>query len=169
MKIRAAVTVSKGAPFEIEELELDEPRDGEVVVALAATGICHSDIGARDQYLPLPLPMIFGHEGAGVVTAVGVGVTKVSPGDHVVLSRLTCGHCPACVQGDTNLCDRATMLNFGGARPDGSTTLSRNGEPIHGQFFGQSSFATFALAHERNCTPIDRDFDLDIGSRIRLR
>ncbi|MBY8863404.1 NAD(P)-dependent alcohol dehydrogenase [Nocardia sp. CA2R105] len=163
MKIRAAVTAAKSAPFEIEDLDLDEPRAGEIVIQLAATGICHSDIGAREQYLPLPLPMVFGHEGAGVVTALGANVTKVRVGDHVVLSRLTCGQCPACVRGNTNMCDLQGNLNLSGGRPDGSTGLSRGGEPIYGRFFGQSSFATYCLAHERNVTRIDPDFDLTLA------
>ncbi|MCF8608935.1 NAD(P)-dependent alcohol dehydrogenase [Gordonia sp. HY285] len=163
MKTLAAVTEFKGAQFELAELDIDDPREGEVLIEIAAAGICHSDIGARDQYLELPLPIVLGHEGAGVVVTVGSGVTKVCPGDHVVLSRLTCGRCSACVRQSSNLCERGASLNFSGARLDGSTTLSRSGEPVHGQFFGQSSFATFALAHERNCTPIDPTFDLTLA------
>ncbi|WP_430336100.1 NAD(P)-dependent alcohol dehydrogenase [Rhodococcus sp. ACT016] len=163
MKISAAVTRGKGAPFVIEELELEEPRMGEIIVRMAAVGICHSDLSARDQYLPLPLPMVLGHEGAGVVEAVGPGVSSLEVGDHVVLSRLTCGVCAACKSGAAAPCSKQAMLNFGGGRPDGSTGLSRKGETIHGQFFGQSSFATHALAHERNATRIDPDLDLTLA------
>ena len=94
MRIRAAVTESEGAPFTIQELELDEPRPNELVVRIAASGICHTDLIIRDQWYPVPLPAVLGHEGAGVVEAVGPAVTKVAAGDHVALSYGSCGSCP---------------------------------------------------------------------------
>jgi len=163
MKIQAAVTRTKGAPFVIEDVDLGEPRNGEIVVRMVATGICHSDISAREQYLPLPLPMVFGHEGAGIVEAVGAGVTTLKRGDPVILSRHTCGACAACKCGKSNLCQQQEILNLLGSRLDGTTGLTRDADRIHGQFFGQSSFATYALAHEPNATKVDADFDLTLG------
>lgn len=163
MEITAAVTRAKSAPFQIEQVELDAPQAHEIVVQMVASGICHSDIGARDQLLPIPLPIVLGHEGAGVVTATGEAVTKLKVGDHVVLSRLSCGQCSECVAGRSNFCDRLTGLNLAGCRPDGSTGLCASGERLNGRFFGQSSFATHALAHERNATPIDPEFDLRLA------
>lgn len=163
MKTHAAVTRAKGGAFEIEELDLAAPQFGEIVVRMVAAGICHSDLSVRDQYLPLPLPIVLGHEGAGVVHAVGEGVTRLAPGDHVLLSRMSCGQCPRCKSGGSNFCDTGELLNLAGRRADGSTGLGRDGEEITGQFFGQSSFATFALAHERNATKVDPEFDLALG------
>ena len=97
MLIDAAVTESKGAPFAIKRLELGELRDDEVLVKVAACGICHTDLIIRDQWYPVPLPAVLGHEGAGLVEAVGTAVAKVKPGDHVALSYGSCGTCPNCV------------------------------------------------------------------------
>ena len=163
MQIKAAVTEAKGAPFIIEDLDLAEPLTGEIVVRMVAAGICHSDMSARDQYAPFPLPIVLGHKGAGVVDKIGAGVTKLAVGDHVVLSRMTCGTCPDCLNGRSNFCVSSGPLNSSGCRHDGSTGLSRDGEAINGQFFGQSSFSTYALAHERNATKLDPSFDLKLA------
>src|SRR5512137_402679 len=104
MKITAAVVREKSGPFRIEEVDLEEPSDDEVLIRIVAVGLCHTDLVARDQYLPFPLPAVLGHEGAGVVEKVGSRVTKVAPGDHVVLSYLTCGVCPACTKGMPGHC-----------------------------------------------------------------
>jgi aryl-alcohol dehydrogenase len=162
MRIRAAVTESKGAPFAIEEVELDEPRADEVLVRVSAAGICHSDLIVRDQWLPVPLPAVLGHEGAGIVDAVGQSVTKVGAGDHVVMSYGFCGSCPNCQTGRPWICDDFAGRNFGGARPDGSTALTRDGRAIHSHFFSQSSFATHAVATERNVTKVDLSIPLDV-------
>src|SRR5512139_3578680 len=100
MKIKAAVVREKAGPFTIEDLELDNPRENEVLVRVAGVGLCHTDLVARDQDIPLALPAVLGHEGAGIVEQVGSGVTKVKPGDHVVMTYLTCGACPSCRQGE---------------------------------------------------------------------
>src|ERR687894_641633 len=99
MKITAAVVREKEQPFSIEELELEEPRAGEVLVRVAGVGVCHTDLIVRDQWYPVPLPAVLGHEGAGVVERVGEGVTKVSAGDHVALSFAHCGRCANCARG----------------------------------------------------------------------
>ncbi|MEW2397964.1 NAD(P)-dependent alcohol dehydrogenase [Streptomyces sp. NPDC046862] len=162
MRITAAVTEDRGAPFRLVPLELDEPRAGEVVVRLVGVGICHTDLNARDQLRPFPLPAVFGHEGAGVVEAVGDGVSYVEPGDHVVLTFNSCGACRMCVQGRPAYCDQLAARNFAGTRADGSTALHRAEGDVHGGFFGQSSFATHALATERNVVKIDRAAPLEL-------
>ncbi len=162
MKIKAAVVRQKSQPFTIEELELESPRADEVVVRIVATGLCHTDLVVRDQYYPVALPVVLGHEGAGVVAQVGDRVTKVKPGDRVVLSYLSCGHCINCKKGDLAYCHQTFACNFGGTRLDGSTTLRKNSEVIHGSFFAQSSLATYALATERNVVKVREDVPLEI-------
>ncbi|GKQ35975.1 aryl-alcohol dehydrogenase [Streptomyces sp. A012304] len=155
LRVTAAVTPSQGAPFELQQLELEAPRPGEILVRAVATGICHTDLIVRDQWYPVPLPAVLGHEGAGVVEAVGEGVTSVAPGDHVIMTYNACGTCRLCVQGRPAYCDHAFSVNFAGSRPDGSLTLRRGDAGIHGAFFGQSSFATHALTGERNVVKVD--------------
>src|SRR4030066_397572 len=105
MKIKAAVIWEKSGPFKIEEVELEEPRDDEVMVRIVGSGICHTDLGARDGHLPIPPPpSVFGHEGAGIVEKVGKLVTKVKPGDHVVLGWGSCGECIPCKSGYDPYC-----------------------------------------------------------------
>lgn len=162
MKIHAAVTASQGAPFAIRELELEEPRAGEVRVKVAAAGICHTDLIVRDQWYPVPLPAVLGHEGAGVVEAVGDGVTRVAAGDRVAMSFNSCGVCATCVTGRPSYCYDFFARNFGSTRPDGSTALSADGAPIHSHFFGQSSFATHAIALERNVVRLDDDVPFEL-------
>jgi aryl-alcohol dehydrogenase len=162
MKITAAVVREEAQPFSIEELELEEPRVDEVLVRIVATGVCHTDLIVRDQWYPVPLPSVLGHEGAGVVERVGEAVTKVQPGDHVVLSFNSCGLCANCAQGRPTYCLNFFERNFGGARPDGSNGLSRNGDPVHDHFFGQSSFADYTLAAERSVVKVSQDAPLEL-------
>ena len=161
MKITAAIVRKKSGPFIIEEIELDEPRDNEVLVKIVSAGVCHTDLVCRDQYYPVPLPAVFGHEGAGIVEKVGKQVTKVKPGDHVVLSYFTCGDCISCKKGRIGYCFNLYGCNFSGARLDGSTTMKKDGEVIHGSFFNQSSFATYALATERNVVKVSKEAPLE--------
>ncbi|MEU5211802.1 NAD(P)-dependent alcohol dehydrogenase [Streptomyces sp. NPDC020742] len=157
MRIRAACVESVGGPFIVRDLDLEGPGPGEVLVRTAAAGICHTDLSTR-QVWPR-LPMVFGHEGAGTVEAVGAGVTGLAPGDRVCMSYRSCGACEQCTAGHTAYCSTGiNALNASGARPDGSTALSRDGAPVFGHFFSQSSFATHALAHQRNCVRIPADF-----------
>ncbi len=164
MRIKAAVVREKAGPFVIEEIELDEPRANEVLVRIVSTGLCHTDLVARMQFLPIPLPGVFGHEGAGVVEKVGAQVTKVKPGDHVATSFLSCGTCVCCKKGIPGWCSEFRRLNFGGRRADGSTTMKKSGETIYGSFFGQSTFATHALVHERSVVKVRSDVPLEILS-----
>jgi aryl-alcohol dehydrogenase len=162
MKIRAAVVHQKSGPFTVQELELESPRADEVLVRIAGAGVCHTDLVCRDQYFPVPLPCVFGHEGSGVVEAVGAGVTKVAPGDHVVLSFRSCGKCQPCLAGKPGYCLELYNYNFSGARPDGSCAHRNGTTPINGSFFSQSSFGTYSLAHVSNTVKISKDVPLEI-------
>ncbi|NLV31627.1 MAG: NAD(P)-dependent alcohol dehydrogenase [Acidobacteria bacterium] len=164
MKIKAAVVREKGGPFLLEEIELDEPRDDEILVRIVSSGLCHTDLVARMQYLPIPLPGVFGHEGAGIVEKVGAQVTKVKPGDHVATSYMSCGVCPACTMARPGWCTEFRRLNFGGRRSDGTATMKKGGETVYGSFFGQSTFATHALVTERNTVKVRPDVPLEILS-----
>ena len=162
MEIKAAVTLEKSAEFQIMPLQLSDPNDDEILVRITAVGICHTDLAARDQHIPFPLPSVLGHEGAGIVEKVGARVTKVQPGDHVALSWMCCGACPSCKAGRDPYCENFLALNFGGVRPDGTTTLLNGDQVVHGSFFGQSSFADYALAEERNVVKVPDDVPLEI-------
>jgi len=162
MKIKAAVVREAGKPFVIEEVELDEPRDDEILVKIVSSGLCHTDLVAQMQYMPIPLPGVFGHEGAGIVEKVGARVTKVKPGDHIATSFMSCGTCPACRQANPGWCVDFRKLNFGGRRADGTATMKKGDETIYGSFFGQSTFATHALINERNAIKVTTDVPLEI-------
>ncbi len=159
-KIRAAVLRKKGGPLKIEALELEGPRDDEVLVRIVSTGICHTDIDFCDDWDGAADPVVLGHEGAGVVEQVGTTVKSVRRGDHVVLSYQSCGHCRPCRSGRPAACERFYEANFGFARLDGSNALRRSG--VRGHFFGQSSFATHTLPTERNVVKVPRDLPLEV-------
>lgn len=162
MEIKAAVVFEKSGPFTVENIQLSEPNDDEVMVKIVAAGICHTDISAREGYLPIPLPSVFGHEGAGIVEKIGKGVTKVKPGDHVALSWDYCGTCSSCKSGKNSYCLNFFLHNFHGARPDGTTTMRQGEQVVHGSFFNQSSFANYALANERNVVKVREDVPIEI-------
>ncbi|MFG2767600.1 NAD(P)-dependent alcohol dehydrogenase [Streptomyces rubiginosohelvolus] len=161
MRIRAAIADAQTTPFVIEELELDDPQDDEVLVRVVATGICQTDAHVWHQRIPAPLPMVLGHEGAGVVERVGEGITDLEPGDHVVLSFQACGECPQCLSGNPAYCERTAAVNFGGTRRDGTRALHRAAGDVNGHFFGQSSFATHALTTRRNTVKVSKDVPLE--------
>ena len=161
-EIRAAVVRNKGGPFQIETLTLEEPRRDEVLVRIVATGMCHTDMVARDKVYDVPHPIVLGHEGAGIVEAVGEDVRKVAPGDPVVLTYAWCGQCRPCYLGKVFYCENVYPLCFGGARLDKSTaTRDGKGNKVHDHFFGQSSFGTLALANERNVVKVPKDAPLE--------
>ena len=161
MKIRAAVCRASKAPLILEELELDDPREHEVLVRVTSCGICHTDVAMRDQVYPITYPMVLGHEGAGIVQKVGACVEGFTPGDPVLMSFDSCGHCPACHDALPGFCDNFFPLNFVGSRLDGSTTLHKGDESIRSNFFGQSTFATHALTHPRNLLKLDSSDHMD--------
>ncbi len=162
MDIMAAVVKQPSGQFLIEELELENPRPNEVLVRIVGVGVCHTDLSCRDQMYPVPLPAVLGHEGAGIVEAVGEAVTKVQTGDHVVLSYRACGECRNCQRDDPSHCLKIFECNFSGTRDDGSTALSKDGGCVHSNFFGQSSFATYALATEANTIKVSTDAPLEL-------
>ncbi|CAD6560670.1 Aryl-alcohol dehydrogenase [Paraburkholderia kirstenboschensis] len=161
MQIETAIARSP-SKLTIETIEIEDPRPGEILVKLVATGLCHTDISALEGILPTPMPMVLGHEGAGVVIKVGAGVSKVEVGDHVVMTYTYCGNCPSCVAHDHTYCHSLLQLNFDGNRRDGSSPLSKGIEKINGLFFGQSSFATYAICGERNIVKVPKDVPLEI-------
>ena len=158
----AAVVRESGGPFLLEELSLDALRGHEIVVKIAGVGICHTDIVCRDQWFPVPLPLVLGHEGAGVVEAVGSEVTLVAPGDHVVMSIDSCRVCEFCRTAAPGYCVEHYNLNFGGRRPDGTATLHRDDEDINAHFFAQSSFATRAIATEHNVVKVNPEYPIEM-------
>ncbi len=159
MLIKAAVTNEKGK-FAIEEVVLDEPKADEVLVRIVAAGCCHTDLGGRDQMAPWPIPGVLGHEGAGIVEKVGDMVQGIKPGDHVVLSYQHCGHCDNCLGGHPARCDSWYPLNFFGRHADGTTRLHKKDGSDLSVFFGQSSFATYAVTNQRQVAVVDPDVDL---------
>jgi len=163
MKTTAAVVREAHGDLTIEELDLDALRPTEVRVRMVATGVCHTDAVVRDQIYPTPLPAVLGHEGAGVVDAVGDAVSTVAPGDHVVLSVNRCGQCRNCLEGAGTYCESLYALNFGGRRGDGTTAFTdASGAQISSHFFGQSSFATYSIADERAVVKVPADVPLEL-------
>ncbi len=160
MRTTVAVVNQKGDSFSVEDVELDGPRDDEILVRIVATGICHTDIHLKDTLPDEMFPRVFGHEGAGVVEAVGPGVSGVEVGDHVVLSFRSCRACENCANGLVAYCPAGALLNNLGMRTDGSTTYTRDGSPVFGNFFGQSSLSMHAIAYADNCVVIDKSVDL---------
>jgi aryl-alcohol dehydrogenase len=154
MQTQAAVTRGKGQPFTIEEVELAEPASGEVLVRLVGTGLCETDLMVRDEWYSVPFPAVLGHEGAGIVEAVGKGVRRVAVGDAVVLTFLACGACGPCQLGRPPYCQRMLEHNLCTRRIDGSTGYRLGGAPLGGHFFGQSSFARHSLADERSVVKV---------------
>src|SRR4051794_13338305 len=165
MQITAAVLRAVGQPLVIEPLSLDDPRPDEGVVEIAGTGVCHTDLAFSVGHWPFPLPAVLGHEGAGRVIAVGDAVSSLRIGDHVVMSSAFCGRCPSCLAGMPAECPQAAVLNMSGSRPDGSRTLHDGAADVHGNFVGQSSFATHAISQERFVAKVPDDVPLHlIGS-----
>lgn len=163
MQIAAAVLEHYHEPLRVQSLEIDDPGPGEVLVRTVATGVCHTDAITRDQDLPFPAPGVLGHEGAGIVEAVGAGVTRVIPGDRVVIGWPWCGVCHNCLAGRQRYCEQMPPMVTMGGRPDGTTALHRpGGEAVHSHFFGQSSFATMAMTWERSVVKVAADAPLEL-------
>ena len=162
MQVTAAVMPERSGRWSLETLELAEPAPHEVIVRVAASGICQTDVHARDGFFPLPWPAVYGHEGAGVVERVGAAVTGVAPGDHVIMANPSCGECANCREGYEAYCVHNRRIKTSGIRLDGSVALRRNGTPVYGSFFQQSSFSTFSLATERNVIKVSRDAPLEV-------
>src|SRR5947209_4030200 len=162
MEITAAVVREKLGAFTMEKVRLTDPRSDEALVRIVASGMCQTDLHGRDGYFNTPYPAVYGHEGAGVVEAVGTSVTKFAPGDHVVISFPWCGSCPNCRRDLPFHCMYARELKMRGTRPDGSTLMSKDGAPVYSAFFQQSSFATHVIANERYIVKVRKDAPLEL-------
>ncbi|MGQ7296462.1 NAD(P)-dependent alcohol dehydrogenase [Quadrisphaera sp. KR29] len=166
MRITAAVVEALDADFSVEQLELDEPGPGEALVRVVATGMCHTDAITVHGDLPMPFPCVLGHEGAGVVEAVGAGVTGVAVGDHVVIGWPSCGTCAHCREGEPRYCARLGEAVASGRRllgpRAGQPALHRGQEVVHSHFFGQSSFATHALTWADSLVVVPREAPLEL-------
>jgi len=161
MKITAAVVRERSGPFQIETLDLCDPRPDELLVEVVASGMCATDLHGRDAYYTAQFPKVFGHEGAGVVRAIGSAVTMFQPGDHVVMAYPWCGECSNCRTQRQTYCLHANDLKHGGTRADGSTLHSKDGKPIYSAFFQQSSFGNFTIANERFAVKVRNDAPLE--------
>ncbi len=166
MKMKAAVLTETNSPFRIETVDLQPPQAGEVLVKMAASGVCHSDWHIVEGLSYYPLPIICGHEGAGVVEAVGDGVTSVKPGDHATLNfRANCGDCFYCQRGKPNLCEVYTPVLRSGLQIDGTSRVSLNGEPIF-VMTGLGCFAEYVVIPEEACVPIRPDVPLEVAALV---
>lgn len=162
----AAVLEAPGKDFVIETVQLSSPGPSEVLVRIEASGVCHSDWNAASGASATPMPAVLGHEGAGTVEAIGSAVTRVAPGDKVVLSWLpTCGVCPACMRGDLSLCANSTTYMGAGALPSGEIRLSRHGSPLY-HYSYLSTFARHAVVDERSCVVLDADADMEAACLV---
>jgi aryl-alcohol dehydrogenase len=166
MRMRAAVARGPQLPFDLVDVELEEPRTDEVLVRLVASGICHTDLIIRDGWFPTPMPAVLGHEGGGVVERVGRDVTGVGVGDQVVLTYSSCHRCRNCLSGAPAYCENFWAHNFAGSRPDGSHTIREGGIEIGSSFFGQSSFAQYALVNQRGVVPVGSQIDLRLAGPL---
>jgi alcohol dehydrogenase len=169
MKIRAAVLNAMGAqlpyakshPLSIDELDLEGPGHGEVLVKMAAAGLCHSDLSVINGDRPRPTPMALGHEAAGIVEEVGPGVDDLKKGDHVVMVFVpSCGHCLPCSEGRPALCEPGAAANTKGTLLSGAKRLKRKGEPVN-HHLGVSAFAEYATVSRRSLVKIDPELPLD--------
>jgi S-(hydroxymethyl)glutathione dehydrogenase/alcohol dehydrogenase len=169
MKTRAAVLRELGKTFEVVELDLDQPKEEEVLVRFVASGLCHSDDHLRTGDIPVRLPIVGGHEGAGVVEEVGPGVTRLKPGDHVVASFLpVCGHCRFCAQGKTNLCDLGRFL-VDNCLPDGTFRFHEGGaagSTDFGQMCLLGTFSQYSVVSQSSVVRIDDDLPLEVAALV---
>jgi S-(hydroxymethyl)glutathione dehydrogenase/alcohol dehydrogenase len=161
--MKAAVLYETHSPLRVEEISIDEPQDQEVLVKLVATGVCHTDLHVIKGDIPIPMPVVLGHEGAGIVEKVGPGVTTLSPGDHVVLMVIfSCGKCRFCATGQPTMCPVGLGAMVMGTMPGGGKRL-RKGDQEVSHFFSQSSFAEYAVVHERTAVKIRDDAPFEVA------
>src|SRR5438477_426575 len=160
--MRVAIFEEAGAAPALQEAEHTPLQDNEVLVRIAGVGVCHTDLTALNGNVPLPTPAVLGHEGAGVVEAIGADIQDLEVGDHVVLTFDTCGDCRACSAGHPAYCELFAPLNYFGTRLDGTTTMVQGDREVHGSWFGQSSWGTHAVASARNAVKVDKDAPLHL-------
>jgi S-(hydroxymethyl)glutathione dehydrogenase / alcohol dehydrogenase len=163
---RAAVLTATDSPLEILEVDLESPREWEIKVDVAASGVCHSDLSLQNGTMAPVMPMILGHEAAGIVTEVGEKVTSVAPGDHIVMAFVTrCGDCFFCQRGQPFLCSAADMPLIAGCMPDGSTRVTHQGNPVT-QMCACGSFSEQAIIPETSAVKISDDVNLRTAALI---
>lgn len=160
MQITGAL-VDEKSKVHLANIEMDEPQKDEVLIKLVGTGICHTDLSVLNQDVPTPLPIVLGHEGAGIVEKVGPSVTEFEKGDHVVIAFAFCGECRTCKKGKPGSCEKLGELNFDGTMSDGTTRMTRDQESV-ATLFGQSSLATYSISNKINLVKVDKDIDLSI-------
>jgi S-(hydroxymethyl)glutathione dehydrogenase / alcohol dehydrogenase len=166
MRMQAAVLWEPGRRVDVREVELAPPKDGEVLVKVAACGVCASDLHVVDGDLPEPLPLVLGHEASGVVVDTCSGVERVRPGDHVVLALVpSCGDCESCMSGRPNFCELGGRMAATGTLADGTARLSAEGDTLH-HFNSVSSFAEYAVVPESVAVPIRQDVPLDVAALV---
>lgn len=158
----AALVEEPGSPFILRPIDIGALREDEILVSVAGVGVCHTDIVAQHGAFGFTSPAVLGHEGSGIIKHVGSAVRHFVPGDRVVISFRSCGHCPQCAVGRPSYCHTMPFLNYAGARPDGSSPLSMDGTPLAGNFFGQSSFAALAVTYERNLAHVPDEVPLEL-------
>jgi NDMA-dependent alcohol dehydrogenase len=163
---RAAILWDRGQPWSVEPIELDPPREGEVLVRVVASGLCHSDDHVRTGDMPLSLPVVGGHEGSGIVEEIGPGVTTLTPGDHVITSFVpACGRCLACATGHQNLCVNAQFLTTGQMIGSGGRRVHARGQEISAMAL-LGTFSTHMVVNEASLVQIDGDLPLDLAALI---
>ncbi len=160
LKTSAAVAYPGEQGFRYESVDIDAPRPDEILVKIKGVGLCHTDLLFRSGATGYPFPGVLGHEGSGIVEAIGENITKVGVGDHVLLTFRSCGACDRCNDRDAAYCRVMPALNYVGNRKDGSSALSNGQGPVTSNFFGQSSFAGHALTYERNVVVVDDDLPI---------
>jgi aryl-alcohol dehydrogenase len=166
MQIHALVVEKQDGPFELQDIDLEAPARGEALVRIVAAGVCHTDAITRAGDMGMPFPAVLGHEGAGIVERVGAGVENIAPGDKVIIGWPSCGECRNCLDGHPRYCLRTGEALVSGRRfkgeKKGETAYSRNGAPINGHFFGQSSFATYSITLADALVKVDADVPLEL-------
>ena len=162
MDIKAALAIAADQPFQIKDVQLDNPRKNEILVKIKGVGVCHTDLVAKAGMLPPPYPSVLGHEGSGIVEKIGCGVTSVTVGDHVVLSFASCRQCSRCTSDSPAYCESFVPLNVMGTRTDGSSPVTEHGTELSAHFFNQSSFASYALTSESNTIKVDKDLPIEL-------
>ncbi|WP_320838596.1 NAD(P)-dependent alcohol dehydrogenase [Zhongshania sp.] len=166
MEITAAVVRKAGAGFQLEICELGEPGPGEVRIKVEACGVCHTDVAARDQHMPVPLPAVLGHEGVGRIEMLGAGVTSFNVGDRVLASFGSCGLCVNCNDGAPGYCDLGLVYMLMGTRANGSSPITQGGAPLTGHFFAQSSMASYAVVSVNCLVKIDENIPAEIAAPL---
>lgn len=159
VKGRAAILSEANGLFALDDVIVQEPRNDELLVRIVGAGVCHTDVVCKGAF-PMPLPIVLGHEGAGVVEAVGPDVHGIAVGDHVVLTFASCGGCPNCAKSAPAYCYDFMARNFSGMRPDGSSPMYEGDKVVNARFFGQSSFATHVIATARNTVVVPKEAPL---------